>query len=298
MSVKYSVLKAVFKILPIQKLMSKPYDELMKMFGTVGAKPKIPNLSDSELTFETVHIGQFPVLMIRHRKPTDALCIYVVGGGMLKYPKSSQAKGLIRLAKETGRDFALPYFPLCPEHNLFDALDMLYETYKKIVDGYKAENIAFLGGSSGASMILWLMSYINHDKEKLPMPGKLYLSSPGSALNPEERRAAEKLNDSDLIMSTTALDNIFAGMAGGSKLPEHLCYTQKGIYTEVHDVYLSYGGDEIFSAAANSTAQRLRAFGANVALEIGDGMYHAYAAMPLVPEAKAAYRRLIQYLKV
>lgn len=87
-------------------------------------------------------------------------------------------------------------------------------------------------------------------------------------------------------------------MAGGSKLPEHLCYTQKGIYAGVHDVYLSYGGDEVFSAAANSTAQRLRAFGTNVDLEIGDGMYHTYAAMPVVSKAKAAYRRLIQYLKV
>lgn len=31
--------------------------------------------------------------------------------------KPLTGKGLIRLAKETGRDFVLPYFPLCPEHN-------------------------------------------------------------------------------------------------------------------------------------------------------------------------------------
>ena len=36
-------------------------------------------------------------------------------------------------------------------------------------------------------MTLWLMSYINQQEEGVPMPGKLALSSPGSALTAEER---------------------------------------------------------------------------------------------------------------
>lgn len=298
LSVQYALLKALFKIVPFQKIMAKPYDQLMKTFRTAEAKPDIPKLSDPDLSFETTYIDDQPVLMIRHKKQADSLCIYVIGGGMLKYPRPSQAKEVTKLAKRTGRDFALPYFPICPQYNLFDVLDMLYDTYAKMLEEYKPENVAFLGGSSGASMTLWLMSYINHDKEKIPMPGKIYLSSPGSALEPEERKAAKKLNKSDLIMSTTALDNIFAGMAGGKELPEYLSFNQRGIYIGIKDVYLTYGGDEVFSAAAESTAERLRSYGANVKLEIGEGMYHAYSAMPLIPEAKPAYDRMIQYLKV
>ena len=52
------------------------------------------------------------------------------------------------------------------------------------------------------------------------MPGKIALSSPGSALTAEERKRAEELNKTDLIMNTTALDNIFQGMMGGKELPE------------------------------------------------------------------------------
>lgn len=37
-------------------------------------------------------------------------------------------------------------------------------------------------------MTLWLMSYINQQGEGVPMPGKLALSSPGSALTAEERK--------------------------------------------------------------------------------------------------------------
>lgn len=297
MSLKYTLVKAVFHIVPMQKVMAKPYEELIKKFKTKDAKPEIPNLSDAELTFETKMVGGFPVLSVSHRKPVHKVCIYVVGGGMLKYPKPSQAKGMVDLAKETGRNILLPYFPLAPKYCLFDALDMLYDTYKKALQQYEADDISFFGGSSGAYMTLCLMSYINKKGEGLPMPGKIALSSPGSALTPEERKKAEELNKTDLIMSTTALDNIFEGMAGGKELPEYLYYMQKGIYDGVKNVYLSYGGDEVFSAVAESTAERLRGYGAKVTLEVAEGMYHTFAAMPLVKEAQPGYQRIISYLK-
>lgn len=298
MSIKYSILKTIFHIIPVQRMMAKPYDELIKMFKTETAKPVIPRLRDPEFTTEIRMVGKSPVLAVLHKKKTNAVCIYVAGGGMLKYPKPSQAKSMLTIAKETNRDVLLPYFPLAPRNDLFDALDMLYETYKMALEHYQAEKIAFLGGSSGAAMILWLLSLINKRGEGLPMPGKIALSSPGSALTPEERKKAEELNKTDLIMSTTALDNIFTGMAGGKKLPEEFSYNQKGIYDGVKDVYLSYGGDEVFSAAAQSTADRLRSYGAKVILEIAEGLYHTYAAMPLVKEAKPGYQKLIAYLTV
>ena len=298
MSLKYSVIKTVFHILPVQKMMAKPYDELLKMFHTADAKPLIPQLKDPELTFQTHETEDSPVLEISHKKKSDYACIYVVGGGMLKYPKPSQAKEMVSLAKETGRNILLPYFPLAPKHDLIDALNMLYETYKMALEHYPAERIAFLGGSSGAAMTLWLMSWINMRGEGVPMPGKIALSSPGSALTAEERKRAEELNRTDLIMSTTALDNIFEGMVGGKELPDELLYTSKGIYEGVKDVYLSYGGDEVFSAAAQSTAACLKSYGANVTLEIAEGMYHTYAAMPLVKEAVPGHKRMMAYLTV
>ena len=65
---------------------------------------------------------------------------------------------------------------------------MLYATYKMALEHYPAE--------------------------------KIVLSSLGSAWTAEERKQAEVLNKTDLIMSTTALDNIFKGMTGRKNLPE------------------------------------------------------------------------------
>ena len=61
---------------------------------------------------------------------------------------------------------------------------------------------------------------------------------------------------------------------------------RKARYEGVKDAYLSYGGDEIFSAAAQSTAQCVISYGAKVTLEIAEGMYHTYVVMPFAKEAK------------
>lgn len=298
MSLKYAMLKSVFRILGMQKRMARPYMGLVRSFGSEKAVPKIPRMKKDGFDFETVTVTGHPVLLIKHRIKSSSLCVFVVGGGMLEYPSPSQVRSALKTAERTGRDVALPYFPLAPEYNLFDAVEMLYGTYSLMLSSYSSDDIAFLGGSSGAFMTLCLMSYINEEKKGVPLPGKLYLSSPGSALTEEERKEAEGKNSSDLIMSTTALDNIFSGMAGGRELPEYMRYMQRGNYRGLGSAYLSYGGDEVFSAAAASTAERLRSFGTDVTLEVGEGMYHMYAALPLVKEAEVAYERMIAYLTV
>lgn len=54
----------------------------------------------------------------------------------------------------------LPYYPLVPQHCLADVYAMLYELYTTLLKTYKAENIAFLGGSSGGNHTLGLISYL------------------------------------------------------------------------------------------------------------------------------------------
>ena len=73
-------------------------------------------------------------------------------------------------------------------------------------------------------------------------------------------------------------------------------YTSKGNYEGVKDVCLSYGGDEVFSAVDQPTAKQLKKYGAKVTLEIAEGMYHTYTAMPLVKEARAGHQRMVVYL--
>ncbi|MDO4333773.1 MAG: alpha/beta hydrolase [Eubacteriales bacterium] len=291
-------MKKIVSFINFQKIMAQPYDKLQKVFKTGKGQPDIPKLSDPELDFSVFKVNDFPVLYVKHKKPVQGVCIYVAGGGMLKYPKKAQAKEMVRYAGELGRDMVLPYYPLCPKHNLYDVYDMLYELYKKLLTEFRAENIAFLGGSSGGNHTVGLISHINAKGENLPMPGKVYVSSPGTMLcSDAEIKMAEKLDRTDLVMSRKALETIFNGMTAGREVPEYMKYLQKGDYTGLKEIYLCFGGDELFAAAAPSLKKRLEECGVKVTLEIGEGMYHCYSVMPFVSEARQGYNNMINYLK-
>lgn len=299
MSAKYTLLKVIAKILRLQNMMKKPYSQLQKKFKTQTAYPVIPECIEEDLDFSTFKVGVNPVLHIKHKAPAEQVCIYLIGGGMLKYPKKDEVKEQIKLARLTGRDMVLPYYPLVPDNSILDVYEMLYQLYKKLIAEYEHENIAIAGGSSGGNLALGLISYINEKGEGIPMPGKIYAASPGTMIyTEEEKRKAKILDGRDLIMSIIALENIQAGMENGREVPEYMRYLQRGDYTGLKEVYLIFGGDEVFSAAADTIAEQMRKFGVDVRLEIGEGMYHMYSMMPLVPEAKKAYQDMIEYLKI
>lgn len=299
MSAKYTLLKVIAKILRLQNMMKKPYSQLQKKFKTQTAYPVIPECIEEDLDFSTFKVGVNPVLHIKHKAPAEQVCIYLIGGGMLKYPKKDEVKEQIKLARLTGRDMVLPYYPLVPDNSILDVYEMLYQLYKKLIEEYEHENIAIAGGSSGGNLALGLISYINEKGEGIPMPGKIYAASPGTMIyTEEEKRKAKILDGRDLIMSTIALENIQAGMENGREVPEYMRYLQRGDYTGLKEAYLIFGGDEVFSAAADTITEQMRKFGVDVRLEIGEGMYHMYSMMPLVPEAKKAYQDMIEYLKI
>lgn len=299
MSAKYTLLKVIAKILRLQNMMKKPYSQLQKKFKTQTAYPVIPECIEEDLAFSTFKVGVNPVLHVKHKAPAEQVCIYLIGGGMLKYPKKDEVKEQIKLARLTGRDMVLPYYPLVPDNSILDVYEMLYQLYKKLIAEYEHENIAIAGGSSGGNLALGLISYINEKGEGIPMPGKIYAASPGTMIyTEEEKRKAKILDGRDLIMSIIALENIQVGMENGREVPEYMRYLQRGDYTGLKEAYLIFGGDEVFSAAADTIAEQMRKFGVDVRLEIGEGMYHMYSMMPLVPEAKKAYQDMIEYLKI
>lgn len=299
MSAKYTLLKVIAKILRLQNMMKKPYSQLQKKFKTQTAYPVIPECIEEDLDFCTFKVGVNPVLHVKHKAPAEQVCIYLIGGGMLKYPKKDEVKEQIKLARLTGRDMVLPYYPLVPDNSILDVYEMIYKLYKKLLAEYEHENIAIAGGSSGGNLALGLISYINEKGEGIPMPGKIYAASPGTMIyTEEEKRKAKILDGRDLIMSIIALENIQAGMENGREVPEYMRYLQRGDYTGLKEAYLIFGGDEVFSSAADTIAEQMRKFGVDVRLEIGEGMYHMYSMMPLVPEAKKAYQDMIEYLKI
>lgn len=90
--------------------------------------------------------------------------------------------------------------------------------------------------------------------------------------------------------------NISQDMTGGKEVPAYMKHLQLGDYTGLKDVYLSFGGEEVFLAGAQSIKKRLEEFGTHVTLEVGEGMYHSYAMTPFVKDAQEGYRHFKDYI--
>ena len=297
-SLKYRFLLSVFRLLPAKRIMAAPKEKAQKLFRRAYKGENVPELTDPELEISRRKVNGATVLVYKHKKASDRIGIYLVGGGMLKYPQPGQAKEVMQLAKECGLDMLLPYYPiLFTGATLPDVYEMLYRMYKETLNHYAAENICLMGGSSGGNLAIGLISYINEKGEGLAIPGKIYAGSPGTLLITEEERAlAVKQEKTDVIMSVKAIDSVWDGMTGGREVPAYMKYLQLGDYTGLKDVYLSFGGDEVFLAGAQSIRKRLEEFGVHVTMEIGEGMYHSYAMTPLVKDAEDGYRHFKEYI--
>lgn len=299
MTLKYRILKKLIGILPAKKIMAGPPEKTQKIFQKAYKGPQIPKIEDPKVIFSVGEVSGCPVAYVKPKKTTDKLMIYLVGGGMLKYPKPAQIKEVVRLAKECEVNAMVPYYPILFTGNtLPDVYEMLYALYKKVLKKYKPENVCFAGGSSGGNLAIGLVSYINWKAEGIPVPGKVYAGSPGTLhLTDAEREYAKKLEKTDVIMSVKAIQEIWSGMTGDREVPAFMKYLQLGDYTGLKNVYLSFGGDEVFLAAAESIKARLEEFGVHVTMEIGEGLYHSYAMLPLVKEAEEGYRNFKNYVK-
>ena len=267
-TLKYRMLLKAFRMLPVKRIMAGTPEKTQKIFKKAYKGVEIPELHDPEISVSRGEVKGQAVLYYRHRK-------------------------------ETGINILLPYYPLVFEGStLTDVYEMLYELYKKTLRKYRPEKICFMGGSSGGNLAIGMASYINDRGEGLPMPGKIYAGSPGTLLlTEEEKRRAGELEKTDVIMSVKATENIWEGMTGGEKVPEYMKYLQLGNYYGLSDVYMSFGGDEVFLAGADSIRRRLEEFGTHVTVEIGEGMYHSYTMMPLVEDAQEGYRHFVEYIK-
>lgn len=298
-SLKYKILLGLCRLFRTQKIMELPPNKIQKLFGKFFSKENIPKMKSDLLDIRKDTVLGSTCLWYNHKQSSNRACIYLVGGGMLGYPKTREAKGVMILAEKTGVDFILPYYPLVyTGHTLPDVYETIYTLYKQILNKYSADNIYFLGSSSGANLALGMISYINEKCEGLPMPGKVYAGSPGSLpVTEEEKKKALSLDKTDVIMSQKATTSVWEGMTGGEKVPEYMESLQLGDYTRLKDVYLSFGGDEVFAAASDSIKERLEQFGVSVKMEVAKGMYHCYSTIPLVKDAKPGYYRMIEYIK-
>lgn len=298
LSLRYRLFKVILRLIGFKKYFNASEQEMIAKARKSMDKTKTPVLSHSEINYEIKKFYGEKVVYITHKKHTKKVCLFLIGGGMLAYPRPNSIKKAFKIAIESGRDMVVPYYPLCIDHTIDEVFDWIYALYKSVLDTYSASDVLVTGSSSGATLALGLVSHINVMHEDIEVPKRIYASSPGQCFIDEELiRKGRELEQKDVLLSLSRMEKMDKILTRGKKVPEYMLYLEKGEYHGLEEAYISYGSDEVLYAAYEPIKTRLEECGVKVISEIGENLYHCYPFFPIVREAKKGWKNMLEYHK-
>ena len=296
-TLKYRLRRKAAQIFKYKKAPNLSADELREKYRkTSRVIPMMDKAFSPKLEYERRFEHGCLSTFITRKDSTKAL-LYIPDTQMLKFPDGADYVLFEELALKTGRDVIIPHYPLCIECSMNEAVDMVYKVYKSLVSEYGAGNVAAAGCSSGGTLALALISHINELGENIPMPDKLYVSSPEMCIySQEERERAKQLEKTDICLTVKWLDTFYDLITNGRELPKYMTYPQLGNYSGLKDAYICFADCEVLYAMCGELEAQMKSAGVDVTLEAGKGMYHGYPVMNTVKDAYLGHFNMISYL--
>ena len=113
MSIKFEVLKRIIKLSGYKNKFLQSGDVLLEQARKEAANVKIPDLKDDSLIITKEKFMDCDVVWFKQKKKSDKVILFIIGGGMIKYPRPASLKKALKNTKEIGKDLVVPYYPLC-----------------------------------------------------------------------------------------------------------------------------------------------------------------------------------------
>lgn len=250
------------------------------------------NIERTEKFFSTVACDILtPVTFMK-----DRVIIYVHGGSFVGGSRSSWRSFTSSLAHACATPLVLPEIRLAPEYPFPSALDDLERVFVSLIKEYK--EIILCGDGSGAMIALSFALFGPKSlREKI---SKLVLFSPILDFSPDAPLLKIK-KISDGLMSAESLRRMasvytFASNLSNPKVSP-ICASEE-ILSELKNVYIQMGEDEILLPDARRLATKLAYANVTCTLDIWPGMMHFFQmADEYIAEAHKAIEKIAAFIK-
>ena len=249
-----------------------------------------------------VHFSRFNVngIAAAHFKPQKAnkniIMLYFHGGAYALGSVQTHKALIARIARNAGIYALAIDYRLAPEHPFPAAVDDAIAAYKWLLEKkYSPKNIIFAGDSAGGG--LSLASILKLKEENMPLPAAAICISPWTDLLATGNSINEKATIDPML--TPTLVHHYADMyANGEDKKNPFISPLYGDFSGFPPIFIQVGTAEILLDDAKRLAQKARAEGVQVELEIWDEMIHVFqACYPYLPEAKKAIDSIAEYIK-
>lgn len=298
MSFTYKILEKFVKLIRFKKIFLLPKDKILNYARRQNQKPsfKIPN--EEGLYFEDkVFLSQRLIILHSKNKNLGAI-LFLFGGGYITNPDKRDLSLAKKICRETGKDVWFYFYPLCINNSIVKTYSSTVKVYAEMTKIYDKEPISILGFSSGASLGLGILLYINANNLDLKMPREIIASSPGGCLSDElDMDNLEKLNEKDILIDYKYFETAKEIMTMEEVVPDYMLYPYRGDFKNFPMTYLYYGSNEVIYAFAPLFEKALKNYGVTYKLVVGEGLCHCYPLLSIFKEGREAQEEIIKILK-
>jgi acetyl esterase/lipase len=229
--------------------------------------------------------------------PENKAILYFHGGGFRVGSVASHRDLISQIALASGCRMLAINYRLAPEDRYPAALDDALAAYGWMLDrGLKSGNIAFAGDSAGGNLVLATMLALR--ERGFPLPISAVLMSPWTDLAATgasyiARAEADPIHQRPMILALA--ENYLGGQGDPSDpLVSPLYADLRGL----PPLLIQVGDRETVLDDSVMFADKARAAGVDVRLEVWDGMIHVFQMFGAeLPEAYRAIASISQFLK-
>jgi acetyl esterase/lipase len=219
--------------------------------------------------------------------------LYFHGGAYVNSFASQHWAFMSKLVDHLHCTLTAPNYPHAPEYHVHDVFEFLTPLYLQLAAETGAENVTFMGDSSGGGISLALAQHLRENG--LPQPRNIILLSPwlDATLSNPEIEAYDKL---DPFLGVDGLKYAGAAYARNVDPKSYLVSPVYGSLQDLAPVTLFIGTHDILFPDCRKLRDRAAAEGVRLNYREYDGMVHDWMLGPL-PEAKHVLAEIVDQLR-
>ena len=263
------------------------------------ARPTSTATADAlHVTRTEEHIAGVPVIRVRPAgfKPGGPVLLYMHGGAFTFFSAGNSLAIPALMSTATGHEVISIDYTLAPRADWHTITDQILAVYKAVLaTGVKPESIGMMGDSAGGNLSAG--SVMKMREQHLPLPGALFLMSPGVDVT-TGGDTATTLAAADPVLSAEAgvwSRESYAPVEADRKNP--IVSPVYGDYTlPFPPTFITAGTREIALSGAVREYQAIRAGGKEAVLDVYEGMPHVFMSLiPMAPETKTVIKRAADF---
>lgn len=290
-------LRGRFFRLLLRRLFSGPRLTIEQERARSAQNAKNMNRIPKNVAFERTDIDGLAAAWFRPAQADpQKVMLYLHGGGYVVGSIDGYRMMCGQMADRLKLPLLVPEYRLAPEHPFPAAVEDAQKVYRWLLEqGHSAENIILSGDSAGGGLAL--ATALSLRESGLPLPGAIVCISPWADLACESQSHTLKAK-AESMLNTETLKMWGMKYAGKESLKNPLISPVHADFNGFPPLLIQVGGDEILLADSLRLAEKARAAGVDVTLNIWDDLWHVWHFFAgLVPESDRAIDEIRHFLE-